>query len=103
MRRFALDPALTKNVPTAPTMLRPTIIKQASRFEIDEATKTVRSMSTDRHIEFFDAAKKLAMLGLSNAEVRQELLSVAGVDKKMRKKVVGALNSLEKYGLIKSG
>ena len=75
---------------------------QFPRDLIDNETRMVRSMTCGRHHEFFMTGYRLTRLRhnglrLDRFDVQQELYAIAGSELKMKKKVKGIMQALDRY------
>ena len=83
LERCAIDPADYLLAAPGPSLVPnaahgPIVLSAAIRERIDAATAELRSLKAGRHQAVFETAMALARFGLSEAEVRGELLQAVG-------------------------
>ncbi len=102
LERCAIDPrmCLRECEPVQPTrsQIPGGTIRTDLLPEIESAEAELRGMTSGRNRPFFDYAVLLARAGLDRCEIETKLQEIAGPETKMRKKIVGVLKSLSRYG-----
>lgn len=74
------------------------MLTPSEREWIESTKQRLKSMTEGRHHPFWEFAVDLRSLGLSRAQIENELRDVAGNDNKMKGKAQGIIKSLKDMG-----
>jgi hypothetical protein len=103
LERCGIDPVMFGKTAVVTSMIprlmaNSIVVTHATPEKIEAATATLRLMKEGRNHEIFMTGLNLSRLGLSPNEIEAELFAVVGAEPHMRRKILGVMKSLRRYG-----